>query len=125
MKKPIRNETVYSFWKKREKICTGTVNELSEKLGISKGCLYQLNHKPTHLRRLEIEGTLVPMFELFTKEGEVVFKGSIYECADYMCVSDMSVLAGVRETLSGERTGRQGGLLVRRAGKEFRKDEMW
>ena len=121
MRTPIRNETVYSYWEKRNKICEGTVKELSEKLGISRCSLYQLNYKPTSFRRLEIEGMIVPMFELYTKEGEVVFKGSIYECADYMCVSDSAVFAGVRETLNGERTGRYGALLVRRAGKEFRK----
>jgi hypothetical protein len=117
-----RTVGVYSYYEKNNKICTGSIKELAEKLNKTPNSLYQLSYKPTCFRRLKIEGYLVPMYEVYTREGIVVFKGSVVECADFMCVNDESVIVALYETKSGQRNGRCGGYLVRRAGREFRND---
>ena len=120
----IKNKTdaIYTYYEKRNKICTGTLTELSEKLNKRENYLRRLVFCPTRFRYLKLEGHITPIFEVFTPDGKAVFTGTKEECADFAGIADNTVLVGVHETLNGKRTGKNS-YLYRSAGRKFIKVE--
>lgn len=113
-------QNVYSYYENGEKVCTGTIVEIGKITNKTTIYLHSLKERPTGKRRLLYEGVRVPIYELYDHEGVVQFKGSAYECSDYMNIEYGSFLYIVNYTKNGKRKGDRGGLFARMIGSELR-----
>ena len=108
---------IYGYYVNGELLNTGTSEELGEKLGCSSRYITELCRHPIIKHEVKILYKQYHEFEVFDKDGIVLFKGTSKECADYMFVTIEGFWNAVIHTRQGKRTGNKGGLFVRKTGK--------
>ena len=114
---------VYSYWEYGRKKCTGTVKELSEKLGKTENYIRVLNYRPTRNRWLNEEGHIMPIYEIHNIDGNVEFTGTAEECMKHMRWSYETFYLLLNEQKNGKRNGKKGALLIRLKERKFIKTE--
>ena len=107
---------IYGYYVNGELLHTGTSAELGEKLGCSSRYITELCRHPISKHEVKLLYKQYHEFEVYDKNGTVLFQGTSKECADFMCVTMQGFWLAVIYTRQGKRTGRRGGLLARKKG---------
>lgn len=113
-----RNKMILSYWENGKMLCKGTVEEIAKFTRKSANTIYSWNEKG--FENLRKEGVLRQIFEVYTKDGDVLFRGTSEECADMMCIERCSFRHIIGDMIKGKRTGANGAELVRKIGVELR-----
>ena len=105
---------IYAYCENGEHLLTGTLEELSEVTGYKSKYLSELSRKKYGNKEVKLLYKQYHEFEVYDKNGTVLFKGTSRECADYMCITIEGFWEAVIYTRQGKRTGNRGGLFARK-----------
>lgn len=112
-----RPRLVFSYWENGQMLCKGTVRDIADFKGVKDKTIYNMAEKGHP--RLKLEGRMEQVYEIYTKDGAVIFKGNARECEDHLFIARGTLKHILQGIKTGKRNGRCGAYLVRRKGMEL------
>ena len=114
---PRRKSNIYGYYMDDELVHVGTPSEIADKVECSKEYVYHLIKNSYSGKSVKLLRTVQNLYELYKPDGEVVFRGTGQECADYLYIAIESFWIVINSTRKGTRRGTHGGLLARLIGE--------